>query len=553
MEFRGAPFAGKKLDKPYADLLADLPAVRSFFPDSPYQQDSFERRRAHLAGQGARSVTTARLLAAYQESLAAAPPAVLAARRLGEPETLAVVAEGRPGLLTGTLATIYKAVTAVKLARWAEDCLQCPVVPIFWMLSDDHQLAAATHTVVVDRRGRLGRVDLELNCRPGEPLGRVRLDRGAALRAAGTLEALAEHGPHGPAVRAFLTGSSLTGARTVADWFARLLAGLFSRHGLVVVDPLAAGMALVARPVLQQALVRRESLLRELKAAAGRLQRRGYRPLLAPSPGYTGLFYVHRGIRRGLLWQDGSVSDRYGEVRFSVTDLARRLENRPEEFGPGAVLRPLIHAAMFKVVARVAGPTECALLAQMRDVFPLFSRELPVVHPRLSLTLVETREQDLWQHYGLTFDAVIDGLDQHLREELARRDHLALPALFQAQREAVHSSFVPLEPALSRLEPSLSALGRRIAGRMVAQVDYLEKKAVRWHRREQQGVVEHFRQLNNRLCPGGSLQEDVLNPFPFLIRNGFGLVDRLLGAPLDRRHQLAFFKAPDARRSQIRG
>ena len=62
--------------------------------------------------------------------------------RLAAGEVLVVSTGQQPGLFTGPLYTIYKALSAAALARCLEAERKIPVVPVFWVAGDDHERAA---------------------------------------------------------------------------------------------------------------------------------------------------------------------------------------------------------------------------------------------------------------------------------------------------------------------------------------------------------------------------------------------------------------------------
>ena len=70
-------------------------------------------------------------------------------QRLLEPDALVVTTGQQPGLFTGPLYTIYKAVSAAALARRLEAEWQRPVVPVFWLATDDHDFAEAIERPLV--------------------------------------------------------------------------------------------------------------------------------------------------------------------------------------------------------------------------------------------------------------------------------------------------------------------------------------------------------------------------------------------------------------------
>ena len=76
-------------------------------------------------------------LKAFNLACGNAAGAVLAAK-LGDPRTLVIVTGQQPNLLVSPLYVILKAMTAWHLATRLEAESGRPVVPIFWVASDDH-------------------------------------------------------------------------------------------------------------------------------------------------------------------------------------------------------------------------------------------------------------------------------------------------------------------------------------------------------------------------------------------------------------------------------
>ncbi|HXR76221.1 MAG TPA: bacillithiol biosynthesis BshC, partial [Bryobacteraceae bacterium] len=63
---------------------------------------------------------------------------------LARPETVAVVTGQQVGLFSGPAYTIYKALTAARLARRLTE-QGLPAVPVFWLATEDHDLAEVDH------------------------------------------------------------------------------------------------------------------------------------------------------------------------------------------------------------------------------------------------------------------------------------------------------------------------------------------------------------------------------------------------------------------------
>src|SRR3954469_8913061 len=75
--------------------------------------------------------------------------------RLREPGAIAVTTGQQPGLFTGPLYTVYKALSTAALARVLERQWQRPVVPVFWVAGDDHDFAEASQASWITNDGAL--------------------------------------------------------------------------------------------------------------------------------------------------------------------------------------------------------------------------------------------------------------------------------------------------------------------------------------------------------------------------------------------------------------
>ena len=95
------------------------------------------RRRQAAAGP---RPGLAGVLCDYQRSLGAPDAALAAARALGEADTCCVHTGQQAGFMGGPAYTLYKIVTAIRLAERYEKQFGRRCVPVFWLASEDHDL-----------------------------------------------------------------------------------------------------------------------------------------------------------------------------------------------------------------------------------------------------------------------------------------------------------------------------------------------------------------------------------------------------------------------------
>ena len=522
----------------------DFERVRPFFTYNPHEEGAFARRAEALERQAHRPPreAVAEALYSYNRSLGAEEPALEAARRLADPRAVVVVGGQQPGLATGPLYTIYKALAVLRWARQLADALGRPVVPVFWLATEDHDLEECNQLHVLDERGRLQRLRLPWAVPGGPPpvgtLPLVPASR-ALVREVVRLAGAGEDDPY-----ARLLEEERAAARTLGEWVARLLARLFSGQGLVVLDPMQPALRQLSRPLLQRAVVRRETIHRELAAAARRLERRGYRPALDIEPEHAHLFHYDGRRRAALLWREGRFTDRHGRISLTPGALARELEARPEAFSPNVVLRPMVQDWLLPVVAFVVGPGEVQYLAQLRDVYPLFGLEMPVLVPRPGFTLVTPEAVERLRRYGLAVGDVLADPAGCRQRALAALDPLGIDGRFEDLRRRLKELYAELLDDLERVRPELRGLGQHNLGRILAQVDYLHRKTWQHHRRRHRQAVRDLAWLENSLRPAGQAQERVHNIFPYLLRYGDRWLRALARAPWTGGHQLVFLDWP---------
>jgi bacillithiol biosynthesis cysteine-adding enzyme BshC len=521
----------------------DQPATTSTsFPDC-YLAGALNRFYALPPGDTAaalelpRSVDRLRLcqtLARYAEARGAPEAVFKTLERLEAPESRAVLSGQQTGLLLGPTYTLAKAVTAVKLARRL-DSEERPVVPIFWLASQDHDSAEIDSACVLDLAEQLHRIELPLP--EGVPSGRIPLDAKWVEEICQQLGALSGPDGYRREVLALLKGAA-SKAASFADWFAAILYVLLGEEGLIIINPLEPDIAPLFAPVLA-AEVRQPLLSSQAINEAGEaLKSVHLHPQLGRAGGASNLFVEEDDAQRRLL--------HYGEGRFFTetrdyrsSDLLHLLETDPGRLTPAAGLRPVTQDAALPTAVTVVGPGELRYFAQLKGVYELRQIAMPLIWPRVHVTVLEPPVARIMEKYGLT----LERLEQDFAG--AREDVLLK---LSGHAEAFDEGVDELERLSAELfehvrdiDPSLErSVERRKAG-FEAGIRRLRHKSAAALGRQDTLVSRQFERLAVQLFPEGVLQERLLSPFSFFLKFGVrNVMEKLLELPPEGRREVRF-------------
>src|SRR5262245_7351886 len=138
----------------FRDYLIGRETVAPFFDGARWDLDALLAHASRTRALARPLEGLAATLARQQSARGAARAAELA-EQLSAPDAVAVVTGQQAGLFGGPLYVLYKALAAVKVAEALRARRSAPVVPVFWIASDDHDFAEVRSTTVLDESMQL--------------------------------------------------------------------------------------------------------------------------------------------------------------------------------------------------------------------------------------------------------------------------------------------------------------------------------------------------------------------------------------------------------------
>ncbi len=434
---------------------------------------------------------------------------------------VAIVTGQQVGLFSGPAYTFYKAISA---ARVAEETTRRGIdaVPIFWLATEDHDLAEVNHSTWVTRNG-LARYDLPAHDEDvGKRVGEVAL--GEAVQALIGAAAQTLQGPGADEVSRALH-ESYAPSETFGSAFGKLMARLLAGRGIIFIDPLDVRLHRLVAPVFLRALDEAGPLAEALLDRSKELESAGLHAQVKVTRETTLLFHNIAGRREPLRARNGKFSA--GEMELSREQIAATIAATPELITPNALLRPIVQDSLLPTAAYIGGPAEVAYLAQSQVVYQRILGRMPAILPRASFSIVEQPIARFLAQYGLEMRDFLRG-PQHVRAQMEQK---ALPdalvARFEKSEAEISALLQSYREPLGRLDSTLLDALEVTERKMLYQFSQLKAKVARAENFRSGLLDRHERILLDALYPNGELQERTLSALPFIAAYGPAFLDDL--------------------------
>jgi bacillithiol synthase len=478
----------------FLEFLAGAPQL---YPDPPTVDAAAERGRQILAG-GRRPRVPA---SAFR---CRGPEAAAMAEELSAGRAVAVSTGHQVGLFTGPLFTLVKAFDAIQLARAVRE-RGVPAVPVFWALTDDHDLQEIARTARPAPEGPQTIVLEGADRQNRQPVGRLPIPEG--VRAVVEAFRPDARDPDGEKLLGAVAARSSPGA-LYGEAFIETLLDLVAPDPLLVLDPLQDALRAPTVALFLEAAQREAALRDRLAATESALEAAG-RPVPAPVPDGFSFFAIDREGRR-----------RIEDVAAAV----RRV--RAGEAWPSAdvITRPVLKSYLFPMAASVLGAAEIAYHAQSLPLFELFDVTPPVLIPRSHVVPRGPVERRLARQLGVADEDLLVAPAAEASGPVPEADEIARAG------EATRRSLSGLSGPLQALDASLSGALENAGKKIAYQFEQLADRARKAAERKVDVAANRRHRLTEALCPGGVPAERVFPPLVWMLSQNPGVADALRAA-----------------------
>jgi len=507
------------------DYLTGAGAAPAFFGPRFDAPDAFAAKAVEVDGRFDREAR-ARAVEALIVPAAADETRV---QRFVEEGGYMVTTGQQPGLYGGPLYSIHKALTAVRLAEAVEAQLGKPVLPVFWVASDDHDWAEANHADLITLANELQRFELsaaEEDRTP--PLHRISLGPDADEVLAKFVEALPDTDFSEEYVatlrEGFASGGSLPGG------FHALMQSLLGRFGLFFTDAAHPALKEHSAELLLGELTRAEEMEGILRSTVEALAAADYDVQVPIMEGGVNLFLEGPAGRERIYREDGAFRLRTSGEALGLDEIRARRDADPLVLSPNVLFRPVVESAVFPTLAYVGGPGEMAYFAQIRAYFEAHDIGMPIVYPRWGVTAIETKIRKVLDKFNVEV-ASLNRPFHEISSEIAREEVPEdVRAAIGKLRGALGSGVGELQKAATKVDPTLKGPVQHLRSQAFTALDDVEKKVTAAVKRESEITLAQLEKAQLHLFPNGKPAERVQSPMYFLARYGGAFLDDLYDA-----------------------
>lgn len=451
---------------------------------------------------------------------------------LKDENTFAVVTGQQVGLYTGSLYTILKTITAVKLTVDLKNKFpQYNFVPVFWLESEDHDLDEANHVRLINKQNEIVRVGFEEQSAEDDetavkknlqPVGGIKFDSSIneinellkdALIDTDFKEKLFE----------IISGIYKEG-NDYRHAFSSFMNWIFKDYGLVFVDCSDTEIKKLLTPVFEKELNTSPRLCEEIIKTSAELEKEYD---LQVKPKVINLFFIHNGNRLLIEPRDNNrFALRNSKKRFEQEELMNILFENPELFSPNVVLRPICQDYLLPTAAYVGGPSEISYFAQLKSAYEHYDITMPVIFPRASVTILENKVKKFLTNFEVSFEDVFN--EKILISRVVDKiSEIKIEDEFSKIIDEVNRIFYDLKNTASNIDKTLTNSADNIKDKLVSGLENYKTKLVNAQARRSETTTSQIDKVTNNIYPLESLQERIINTAYFLNKYNDEFVKKL--------------------------
>ena len=429
---------------------------------------------------------------------------------LDKEKTIAVVTGQQLGILGGPLYTIFKTITAIRLAnQLSERYDEFKFVPVFWLEGDDHDFNEVRSINLFDNENQVLNIGYkeEINDDDAkQSIGKINFDEALNEFFSNYEGSLRESDFKNELVSKLKECYQI--GKSFKQSFRELLFWLFNEYGLVIFDPQDPQVKSLLKPIFKKEVNDFALHTQKLIQTSAKLEEL-YHAQVKVKP--VNLFYHTDDGRYSIEPVEGIFKLRRKRKQFTIEEILTEIENFPERFSPNVLLRPICQDYLLPTGFYIGGPSEIAYFAQVTPLYDYYNIVTPIIFPRSSATILEKNVSTGLEKYDLSMNDIFLGLDELKGKVIASLSENNIENAFEEAVKEIELTFDKIKENLFAVDKTLVDSSGRYREKIMSLIAELRSKAIKAQETKHETTIRQLTRLSNLLYPLGNLQEREIN------------------------------------------
>ncbi|MBM3712813.1 MAG: bacillithiol biosynthesis cysteine-adding enzyme BshC, partial [Actinobacteria bacterium] len=340
---------------------------------------------------------------------------------LRERKTYVVIGGQQPGFLTGPVFIIYKILTIIKLSHYLSEFLNCNVIPLFWNASDDSNFEQINNFYLLNKEVRkfeLGFSETKWS-RKNQRFSKIFIPEEFLKQKINDIKDYFTSPTDFTEKITDLLDDCLNYARqssyneksfadsscviNLSSFFSILVTKLFSKYGLVIVDPSEPDLKKLALELIKFDIKNYVGIFDAVKESGNNLKSEGYHSQILADVKNLNFFLDVEGVRERFIENSDGLFV-LSDYSFNGEDLFMFLKDRTSRISLNVILRPIFQDMVLPVLADVCGPGEVSYYGQLKKVYEMFGLKTGIIYPRFSATIIESKIEKSIRRLGIEYE-----------------------------------------------------------------------------------------------------------------------------------------------------
>lgn len=497
------------------DYLDQKPALRSLYNRFPILEN-FEaqiKEKSKTFDDNGREVLVKVLHEQYSE-LKASEATLKHIDSLNSDKTFTITTGHQLNLFTGPLYFLYKIISTLNLTKELKSAYpDYNFVPVYWMASEDHDFEEINYFNFKGKK-------IQWNSNQTGAVGHFNTEGLDIVFEVVSAEFGA--GKNAEQLKHWFK-EAYVNHDNLADATRYLANELFGEHGLIILDSDHKDLKRLFIPNMKTECLE-HTAFKQVSETNTTLEELGL--TIQVNPREINLFYIKDGLRERIVEIDGVYSVLDSNLKWSKLELLTHLEEKPENFSPNVIMRPLYQEVILPNLCYIGGGGEMIYWLQLKSNFEAQYVTFPMLLLRNSAVVKTKKQEEKLEKLEISDNDLFLSRNAFINKRVRKISNIDID--FSSQMLHLKQQFENLYALAEQTDKSFLGAVKAQEVKQIKGLQTLEKRLLKAQKRKLADQINRSTDLQEQLFPGQSLQERNTNFSELYLEYGDQLIPELM-------------------------